>query len=545
MIHLLSLIAVVPVLIWVNRDQWVSGDEWEVITTRGLGSNPQRLSIFAPHFEHWTTLVTLVYRALYSVFALRTYVPYTLVLIAVVLAVAHLLWRLLLRVGVHPGYATAVAVIFAVLAIGWENRSTPFQIAIIGPVALGFGALLLMPERGPFGRRDAGVWALLVVGLMCSGVGVTMTIVVGIAAFLRRGWRVAAATVSVPAVVYSMWFVTEGADGSRNTVPVSTALRELPGFVWHGLTGAMSGLTRIPGSGPVVLALLVAWLVWRARPRAEPWPLVLATTVGAMASLSLTALRRAGADAAVSRYADIVVVLLLPALALATQDIARLAMRRFGRVVVVVGTVLVGTLLVAQVVGLNHYVETEPFLGEMRPRVLAAALLLRHHEPVITDNIYGISYLPDPSMTTIARLDRNGELPSLDVTRADILTIREYVQVAVGGRALFDDGVARVVGSQQARTAATGVPGCAQIVAEGRSPSVTVDLPSATSFRITPGSDGELSLQLEAGHARGRPRILTATRGQEVLLNIARGGLRARVGVPPRGVTTLCGLAPS
>ena len=542
-IHLLSLVAVAPVLIWVNRDQWVSGDEWEVITTRGLGSNPQRLSIFAPHYEHWSTLGMLVYRALYSVFALRTYVPYTLVLVVVVLAVGHMLWRLLLRVGVHPAYATAVAVLFALLAIGWENRSTPWQITIIGPVALGFGALLLMPERGPFGRRDIGIWALLVVGLMCSGVGVTMTIVVGIAAFLRRGWRVAAATMSVPAIAYSIWFVTEGADGSRNTVPVSTALRELPGFVWHGLTGALSGLTRIPGSGLVVLALLVAWLVWRARPRAEPWPLVLATTVGAVASLSLTALRRAGADAAVSRYADIVVVLLLPALALATQDVARLAMRRFDRmVVVVVGTVLVGALLVAQVVGLNHSVETEPFLGEMRPRVLATALLLRHHEPVITDNIYGIFYLPDPSMTTIARLDRNGELPSLDVTRADILTIREYVQVAVNGQALFDEGVARVVGSQQARTAATGVPGCAQVVPEGTSPSVTVDLPSATSFRVTPGSDGELSLLLEAGHARGRPRILTATRGQEILLNVARGGLRARVGVPSRGVTTLCGL---
>jgi hypothetical protein len=544
-IHLLSLVAVVPVLIWVNRDQWVSGDEWEVITTRGLGSNPQRLSIFAPHFEHWTTLVTLVYRALYSVFALHTYVPYTLVLIAVVLAVAHLLWRLLLRVGVHPAYATAVAAIFAVLAIGWENRSTPFQIAIIGPVALGIGALLLMRARGRFGWRDVGIWALLVTGLMCSGVGVTMTIVVGLAALLRRGWLVAAEVISLPAVVYAVWFVTEGTQGARNTVPLSTALRDLPSFVWRGVTGGLSGLTRIPGSGPIVLVLLVAWLVWRARPRTEPWPLVLATTVGAVASMSLTALRRAGADAEASRYVDIVVVLLLPALALATQDVARLAMRRFGNaIVVVVGAVLVGVLLVAQVVGLNHYVETEPFLGEMRPRVLATALLLREHEPVISSNIYGISFLGEPSTTTIARLDRNGDLPSLDVTRADILTIREYIQVAVNGPVLFDEGVARLVGSRHAKTAATGVPGCAQVVPDGTNPTVTVDLPSATSFRVTPGRDGELSLQLEAGQARGRPRILTATRGLETLLNVARGGMRARLGVPPRGVTTVCGLTP-
>jgi hypothetical protein len=466
------------------------------------------------------------------------------VLIAVILAVVHMLWRVLLRVGVHPAYATAVALIFAVLAVGWENRSTPFQIAIIGPVALGFGALLLMPERGSFDRRDVAIWVLLVLGLMCSGVGVTMTIVVGLAALLRRGWRVAAEVVSVPAVVYAIWFVTEGTQGPRNTVALSTALRDLPGFIWDGLTAALSGLTRIPGSGPVVLVLLVAWLVWRARPRTEPWPLVLALALGAVASMSLTGLRRAGVNADASRYVDIVVVLLLPALALATQDVVRLTMRRFGNAVLVVGAALVGVLLVAQVAGLDHYVETEPFLGEMRPRVLATARLLRDHELMISDNIYGIFYLGEPSTATIARLDRHGELPSLDVTPADILTVREFLQVAVNGRPLFEDGLARLVGSRHATTAPTGVRGCAQVVPNGARPSVTLDLPSPTSFRITPGHDGELSLQLGAGRARGRPRVLTATRGQETRLDIARAGLRARVGVPSRGVTTVCGLAP-
>ncbi len=424
-IHLVSLAAAVPVLLWVNRDQWFAADEWVVILTGGLGSNPQRASLFAPHFEHWTTLVTLVYRALYSVFALHTYVPYTLVLIAVVLATTHMLWRLLIRVTVNPAYATVVAAIWAVLAIGYENRSTAFQITIVAPLALGFGALLVMPERGSFGRRDLAVWALLIVGLMCSGTGVTMTIVIGVAAFLRRGWRVAAAVLSLPTAVYVLWFVTEGTKGPRNTVPLRTALADLPGFVWHGLTGALTGLTRVPYSGAVVLVLLAAWLVWRARPRSEPWPLVLATTLAAVASMTLTGLRRAGADSEASRYADIVVVLLLPALALATQDVARMVVRRVGRPAVVGFAGLMVVMLVAQVVGLNHYVETETFVGEMKPRVLGTAVLLRAREPVVSTNIFGIPFLSEPSTSTIARFDRHGELPSLsDVTQADVLNAR-------------------------------------------------------------------------------------------------------------------------
>ena len=80
--HLGTLVAAVPVLAWVNRDQWFAGDEWQVVTTNGLGSNPSRRELFAPHFEHWSTLGVLVYKALYGVFALRSYVPYVAVLFA-------------------------------------------------------------------------------------------------------------------------------------------------------------------------------------------------------------------------------------------------------------------------------------------------------------------------------------------------------------------------------------------------------------------------------------------------------------------------------
>ena len=134
-VHLCTLVGAVPLLFWINRNQWFAGDEWQVITTNGLGSSPQRAGDFAPHFEHWSTLGVLAYRALFAVFELHTYVPYTALLIVVILGVTHMLWRLLLRVGVGPPYATAVALVFPVLAVGWENRSTAWQLTVIGPVA--------------------------------------------------------------------------------------------------------------------------------------------------------------------------------------------------------------------------------------------------------------------------------------------------------------------------------------------------------------------------------------------------------------------------
>ena len=238
-VHLASLAVAVPILAWVNRDQWFAVDEWAMITSNGLGANPTRSGLFAPHFEHWITVGILVYKALYGVFAARTYAPYVAVMILVILAVAHLSWRLLLRIGVNGALATAVAALTIVMAVGWENRSTAFQMVVIAPVALGFGALLAMPTSGPLGRRDVLVVALVLVGLMCSGTGVTMAAVVALAALLWRGWKVAAGIVAVPVVVYGIWYVTEGSSGQRDQTPMSKAVRGLPGFVWRGITHAL------------------------------------------------------------------------------------------------------------------------------------------------------------------------------------------------------------------------------------------------------------------------------------------------------------------
>ena len=542
-VHVATLVAAVPVLAWINRDQWFAGDEWNLVTTNGLGSNPARASIFAPHFEHWVTLGILVYKALYGIFALRTYVPYVAVLVVVILAVAHLSWRLLLRIGVVPSFATAVAALTMIMAVGWENRSNVFQIVVIAPVALGFGALLVMPARGALVRRDAAVVGLLVLGLMCSGTAISMTLVVAIAAFLRRGWRVTLGIVAGPAILYAVWYVLEGTSGQRNDTALSTALRDLPDFMGRGLTTAFSELTRIPDSGAVLLALVVGWLVWsvwRYGPRHEPWPLVIATAVGAVASIGFTGLRRAGAPPA-SRYVDIVVLLALPALALMTQEAGRWVMRRLGRPPLVVCITVVIAFLVVQVIALNDDVSSAPFAGEMRPRVLATARILRDNEPIASHNIFGVFYLTEPSTSTIARLDRNGELPALDVSTADILTAREYVGAVIGDASRFPEGIVRTVTISHGSSRAAA-PGCVSVAptTPGIAPVVMLELPSAGSFRVATDPAANVSMAFLQGDARGRPRLLSATPGGGTGVGVPRP-TNVELKLPPT-TTTLCGL---
>ena len=114
LLHGISLAIALPLLLWIDRHQWFSGDEWDFLVRRGVLGNSE-LSLWQPHNEHWSTLPILVYRGLFSIFGVRSYLPYLLVLILLHLLVAHLLWRLMLRMGVDWLVATAVAAVFMVV----------------------------------------------------------------------------------------------------------------------------------------------------------------------------------------------------------------------------------------------------------------------------------------------------------------------------------------------------------------------------------------------------------------------------------------------
>ena len=49
-------------------------------------------------------------------------------------------------------------------------------------------------------------------GLLCSGVAVTMVIVVGIAMLLRRGWRIALLHTAPLGAAYLLWWATSARD---------------------------------------------------------------------------------------------------------------------------------------------------------------------------------------------------------------------------------------------------------------------------------------------------------------------------------------------
>lgn len=329
--------ASVPLLLFWGRRSWFWADDWDFLAAR-TGGNVT--SLFRGHYQHWTTLPVLAYRLLWSVFGLRSYVPYQLLVIAAHLTAAALLRVVMRRASVRPWLATLTALVFVFFGAGAENILIAFQITFVGSFVFGLVQLLLADHDGPIDRRD---WLGLIAGfagLMCSGVAVAMTIVVGLAMLLHRGWRIALLHTAPLACAYVIWSRVSP-NGSSAGVYRSQSPVQVIKFIAIGVGSTFDSLAQVPGLGFVLALMLIVGLARVCRVRGlgalrTRLAVPAALLAGAIVFLFVTGLVRSGqpgplADAIgvgperarQSRYVYLIAAMALPALALAADAVIR------------------------------------------------------------------------------------------------------------------------------------------------------------------------------------------------------------------------------
>lgn len=554
-VHWASLAVAGVFLLWAARDQWFDSDEWDFLANRRLIGSSTHTGIWDPHNRHWTTLGVLFYRLLYSVFGVRTYVPYLVVLIVVHLAVAHLLWRMMLRFRVDPLFATVAAGVFALAGAGWENLGNAFQITLIGSLGTGLAAYALTLAADLRAPRVAAVWLLLLASLMFSGVGIAMVMIVVAGVLLRAGLRAAVVVGSAPTALYLVWYLLHG----RNSPPGAgeqgawPALQAVPAFVWRGLTSAIDVETGLEGIGVVLLVLLGWWLIRSFDLADDGWRESVVLALGAVLFLAITAFGRSGlglATAASSRYSYVTLALLLPVATLAADRLlTRSPAREITLGVVSALLVLVSVSTVARnadAAGLREQ--------EQKQRVLAASTLVRAGDRFV-DRIVVPVYLPDLDTDGIRELLSDGAWPPLDVTADDVLTAREWLQLGIGDDPIRPAGAAPRLGTV---TGADIVAGdrddCVRVVPRSDTPRIELDFDQPGSASLRSERSGAINARLRngagaapsgddsSGDAVGRARSFAVPSDTTQHLAVSHPNLVLELELVPDGHTTVCGV---
>ena len=546
--HYASLLAAFVLILYMTRREWFWFDEWEFLT-RGFNGHP--LLLFVPHAEHWSTIPILIYRGLFNVFGVRSYQPYIAVLLLAHIAVAHLLWRMMLRSAVEPWVATTLSAVFLVLGAAYENIVWAFQIGFDGSFAFGLAAVLAVERnRGGAWRGTLLSWVLLVAALMCSGVGVTMVAVAALTALFQRGLRAAVMVMSVPAAVFLVWFIVYGRQAVGGQVASLETVLQLPGFVRLGIVSALDGLAGFAGIGTLAAIAVIAWLILRRHETASH-PLAFAGAIGAVIYYLVAGAGRAAlnlGEAAAPRHIY-AAALLLPVIAWMLTDLARRDL--IAQVAVCVMVAFCAALGFSQLSAITHGGIANTFEkfppGQSERQILAAAALLE-------GGLRPISRFPDPAgapnltASDLLAMARNGDLPSgVALLPTDTLSARAALETRLFASPLFGLGTVRVVSVAGAlmTTAANGCIHLQSIQALPFAFRLVFAGPGALSLQAWASTTLQFFLQLnndDSVTANVLPLQLAG--GEVTFLNVSTDSATPYI-IAPAGALTVCGAAPA
>jgi hypothetical protein len=264
------------ILVWLGRDMTFYHDEFAMLLLRDLSVQ----GIFAPHNEHLSATLVLLYRGLVQTIGTGSYWPYLGVTFALHVIVAGIVY-VVVRRETTAVWALGAMAVMLLLGSGGDDILWAFQSGTIGAVAAGMAALVVAP------RRPAVAAILLTIALATSGAG--LAFLVGTAIHLALTRPRALAWLALPVGLYLAWYVGFGA--TRMVALRSPSLDGVPEYVLAGLAATAAGIVGSAATivGQVVL-LALAFGLGRARAVS---PVVLALLASSVAFFAIAGLVRA------------------------------------------------------------------------------------------------------------------------------------------------------------------------------------------------------------------------------------------------------------
>jgi hypothetical protein len=294
----LALAAVAAFLVADGRGQTFWFDEWAFLLDRqGNGA----ATYLEPHNGHFSLVPIAVYKLLLELAGMARYWPYQLVVIAVHLICATLVYLYGER-RVGGWLAAGVTVPLLFLGPAWQVIIWPFELAWVTSLAAGLGALMLL-DRGRRGDL-VGASLLLCVSIASSGLGVAVLLGVAVDTALHSERRRRLWTLAPPAGLYVAWYLAYGEPNFA-----LHRIARVPGFVADALAASVSSLVGLSGQtipdvgaslewGRPLAVVAVALLVWRLVSLGGPSRRVAALLATIVGFWVLTAVSRAGVQVA-------------------------------------------------------------------------------------------------------------------------------------------------------------------------------------------------------------------------------------------------------
>jgi hypothetical protein len=260
-------------------------DSWSfLMNRRAFGAD----ALLQPHNEHIVVFPVAITQLLLRLFGMSSARPEFVVLIAMLLVSALLVFAYVRRrIGPWPALMAAVLLLF--LGPAWQDLLWPFEIGFVGSVLFGVAMLLALERESR--NWDAAACAFLALSIGFSSLGVAFAVGAIVEVVQRRGSRGTrrAYVPAVPLLLYAAWYAgwgreAEGHLSLHNLLVSPRYVVEAVSAATESLVG-MSGISGEPVGqavwGPLLPLLLLGAIAYvrHRRPAAlspRLWPVLAA-----------------------------------------------------------------------------------------------------------------------------------------------------------------------------------------------------------------------------------------------------------------------------
>lgn len=471
---------------------WFSGDLIQYYVDRG-GAPGSQLGALEPHVGHWQLVLITGFLLLFKVFGLTTYLPYLAVAIVVHVAIVMLMHRILLAVGARPWAAVFACLLLLSYGAGSEAFLVEAPVALT--LAMLFGVIsTYVLLRTDWSRRGVAVASgLLLLSVMTSLGGIIASVWVGLFA-ASRSLRMMLRVVAAPALLFVGWFVGWGREESRVLVS-RTELLQIPKGAWDLLMTPFDDLLGGLGAGAALLMAVTLLVVTGAQER----PVLASLSVAGFSAALLQGIFATmsqlpyGLDQVLtSRYRYLVLLLLLPALAMALDrlaDVVRPAFDREQQWVAAIPVVAVAAgVFVNAMYGQYQTMRGVEAVGDRAKELLSGTIVATSTGEKVINNAVKGSVFSGDDFARLSEPDVREELPDLELSPENRIAAESQYFVTVDRGDTLALGRPVHVSSDSFGPGEIGKPGCRVFEATNDTPTLTIESYVGAGVRVRGGA---------------------------------------------------------
>ena len=514
---------------------WFLLDDWAFLLHRRVSFFGD-LNLLDPHNDHWSLIPILVFRFMFHVVGMHSYLPYVALTIGLHLGICIALWVALRRFGAYPWVCALTLAAAAFIGPGVNDVLWDFQIGFLTPNLLALVSILLVDRGDALPRRPVLLWALGTAAVMCSGAGVIAVIWVAAYTLLRRGWRPAIVVASVPAAVYLVWYA--GFGRGKGIAPPTPPEWIVP-YMLRGMTNTWDRMLHVPWSGTVVAVLLLASTLVRSEHK-RLQKFAAASMLGWAANWFVLAISRGGfgiISALQTRYLYVSILFTLPAVALTLQLLWD-ALQRHWQVRAVVWLAMGVALISLGSAEMHREARIQQDrIGNLKGRVVAGAQMMQRGDHVLTQMV-SPGNAPDIDAESLARIDVQRRLPDIRPSEQAVIDVAHNIKVGVGAKSFGLPAAPEVQRVTRLAKVTRGANGCWDIEAR-RGAQLLVPRSRGSQIELTVSQD-EMHTRLVDGDRLSSGSIHEVTPGKKSYVGSTaqEGDLLITL---PSGDVTLCG----